>query len=86
MTVDTKISPANFDDVSNMHSFVQQSSDKFRNKNQERLKVLKTRINNLINELYELVLASSYKHESHRVPFHGIPNPSLENPVNLFQR
>ena len=69
-----------------MHAFVEQSQEKFRNKTQERLKVLKTHINNLINELYELVLASAYKHENHRVPFYGIPNPQFENPVNLFQR
>lgn len=48
--------------------------------------MLKTRINNLINELYDVILASAYKHESHRVPFHGIDNPQFENPVNLFQR
>ena len=58
-----------------MHAFVEQSSAKFRDRNQERLKVLKTRINNLINELYDVILASAYKHESHRVPFHGIDNP-----------
>ena len=32
ITVDSKISPANFNDVSNMHAFVEQSQEKFRNK------------------------------------------------------
>ena len=69
-----------------MHAFVQQTSEKFRDKNQERLKGLKNHVNNLINELYDLVLSSAYRHEKHRVPFHGIPEPKFENPVNLFQR
>lgn len=84
--IDSKINPANFRTVENMHSFVEQSTDKFRNKNQERLKVLKTKINILINELYELILNGAYQHENHRVPFNGIAHPEFENPVNLFQR
>jgi len=69
-----------------MYTFVQQSSAKFRDNNQERLKNVKNRINNLINELYNTVLTSAYTYENHRVPFHGITHPKLENPVNLFQR
>ena len=32
------------------------------------------------------MLTSAYRYENHRVPFHGIPYPQYENPVNLFQR
>ena len=85
-TVDSGLRPATFSDISHMHSFVQKTTTAFRNKNQERIGALKTRINNLISELYALVLASAYKHENHRVPFYGIPHPDFENPVNLFQR
>ena len=83
-TIDSKINPANFNSIENMHAFVEQSTARFRDKNQERLKVLKNKINILINELYEMILQSAYAHENHRVPFHGIPNPKFENPVNLF--
>ena len=55
--------PTSFNEIGNMHKFVKKSSDKFKNENQERLAVLKTRINNLINELYELILKSAYDHE-----------------------
>ena len=45
-TVDSKISPANFRDVGNMHAFVEQTAVKFKDKNSSRLNVLKTKINN----------------------------------------
>ena len=82
--MDKKVSGASFRTVENMHAFVEQSVAKFRYKTDERLKVLKTNINNLINELYELILNCAFTSENHRVPVHGIPYPSFENPVNLF--
>lgn len=59
-SVSNKIAPANFNSVHNMKHFVESTSAKFRDTNQDRLKSLKLRINNLINELYESILTSAY--------------------------
>ena len=72
-TVDNKINPASFSNIDNMHAFVESSTANFKDKNQDKLNNLKGRINNLINELYDLILSSAYNTEKHRVPFYGIP-------------
>ena len=57
-----------------------------KNKNASRLKKLKEHVNVIINQLFEDIVESAYKYDPHRVPVFGIPNPDLENPVNLFKR
>ena len=80
------VTTASFSNIDNMQHFVERTADQFRNTNLERIQSLKTKINNLINELYENVVMSAFQYEQHRVPIHGIPEPQYENPVNLFQR
>ena len=46
-----------------MQQFVERSADQFRNKNLERIQSLKTKINNLINELYENIVMSAFQYE-----------------------
>ena len=84
VSADGKITPARFEEVANMHAFVQGNAAKLRDQNQERIRSLKVKINNLINELYDTILQATFKYDSHRVPFHGIAQPQFENPVNLF--
>jgi hypothetical protein len=48
--------------------------------------VLKKRINNNINNLYNEVCKTAFALDKYRIPIHGMPHPGKENPMNLFQR
>ena len=53
-------------------------------KQKSRLDELKEEINNIINKLYGDITACAFSLDKYRIPIHGIPNPPLENPMNLF--
>ena len=50
------------------------------------LQELKQEINHIINTLYEEVAHVAMSMDKYRVPIHGIDNPEMENPVNMFKR
>lgn len=52
----------------------------------EKIEVLKKKINNNINSLYNEVCKTAFALDKYRIPVHGIPHPTKENPMNLFQR
>lgn len=54
--------------------------------NQDKISELKEKLNGLINQLYDDIAKKSLEMDRFRIPVYGIPNPELENPVNLFQR
>ncbi len=56
------------------------------NENKSRIDGLKKDINIIINRLYNEICTTAFELDKYRVPLHGIPNPSYENPMNLFQR
>jgi len=55
-------------------------------KTTNQLQEYKKEVNTIINSLYEEIAQAAFKLDKFRVPLHGIDQPSLENPVNLFQR
>lgn len=42
--------------------------------------------NLVINEIYNEITETAFSLDKYRVPYYGIKNPELENPINLFQR
>ena len=40
----------------------------------------------IINKLYNEVCETAFNLDKYRIPIHGIQNPDIENPMNLFQR
>jgi hypothetical protein len=52
-------------------------------KNMEKLE---QRLNLTINNLYDEIAYKLFKLDKFKLPIHGIPNPDLENPMNLFKR
>lgn len=51
-----------------------------------KLDQLKEKTNHLINKLYDNIAAECFSVDKFIVPAHGIANPELENPMNLFKR
>lgn len=45
---------------------------------------MKKEFNTIINQLYDEITDAAMNMDRFRVPLHGIQNPDLENPVNLF--
>ena len=79
-----KIVPSQFNQPENMQLFMTRQVESLKNRNEDRLTKLKQEINATINTLYEEILQAAMDLEQHRIPIHGIDNPTLENPVNLF--
>ena len=78
------IVPANFQDAQNMQTFVESKAAEVRNEHEEKIQTLKKEFNTIINQLYDEITDAAMNMDRFRVPLHGIQNPDLENPVNLF--
>lgn len=66
--------------------FINDRAGKVKNKSQDKLTELKKEMNSIINALYEEVANYAYSMDKYRVPIHGVSQPDLENPLNLFRR
>lgn len=75
-----------FRDPENMKHFMDSKLDSVRGKQDSLMGTLKKEMNTIINALYEDVASYAFSIDPYRLPVHGIANPVLENPVNLFQR
>jgi hypothetical protein len=76
----------NFQNPQNLKDFIEKRSFEMKQTNQDRISGLKEKLNGLINQLYDDIFKKALEMDGFRVPVYGIPQPSLENPVNLFQR
>ena len=55
-------------------------------KNRDRIGEIKEKLNGLINQLYDDIAKKALEMDRFRIPVYGIPEPNMENPVNMFQR
>jgi len=73
-----------FSDPENMKKFMESKIKEMQTTESEKIETLKRKINTRINQLYNEVCKTAFGLDKYRIPIHGIPNPSKENPMNLF--
>ena len=78
--------PMEFNDHRNMKLFMESKMKDIQEKQKSRLDELKEEINTIINKLYGEITNTAFSLDKYSLPLHGIVSPSLENPMNLFQR
>jgi hypothetical protein len=69
-----------------MNDFMKNRVREVLDSQKEKLALLKRKVNNQINKLYNEVCKTAFGLDKYRIPIHGIPHPQKENPMNLFQR
>ena len=67
-----------------MKAFIENKVKEMQQKESDQLETLKRKVNAKINELYNQVCQTAFGLDKYRIPIHGIPQPSKENPMNLF--
>ena len=84
--INNQIASINFNHPENLLEFIESRSKEHEKQVESRIESLKEKLNGLINQLYDAITKKAFELDPFRIPVHGIPQPSLENPVNLFQR
>ena len=69
-----------------MKLFMEKRVKEVQETQKEKLETLKRKVNGKINQLYNEICKTAFGLDKYRIPIHGIPFPSKENPMNLFQR
>jgi DNA-directed RNA polymerase len=79
-----------FQDLENLQQFLSQKqvADLKEESQQAEKRVQKVleKTNEVINGLYDAVAQKVFQLDSFLIPYHGIPQPQKENPMNLFKR
>ena len=86
VVINNQIVQVNFENPKNLREYIDRRSEQMKSANQDRIGEIKEKLNGLINQLYDDIAKKALEMDRFRIPVYGIPEPSLENPVNMFQR
>lgn len=75
-----------FRDLNNLEKIIECSPAQYHDQIDKKLSQLKEQTNSLINGLYDEVSEKLFALDKFIIPVHGIAQPELENPMNLFKR
>ena len=75
-----------FDDSKTALQYMRRKVQDLKTDSKDKLEGLKSDINIMINKIYNEVCNTAFNLDPYRIPVHGISNPEIENPMNLFQR
>jgi hypothetical protein len=84
VVINNQLASIHFSNPENLKELLESRRKEHEKQIDNRIEGLKEKLNGLINQLYDTIAEKAFEMDGLRIPMYGIPQPSLENPVNLF--